>query len=235
MLTIKQLRDDREAAIRRLAKKGVDAAPVIDKIEELDDRRKAIQHELDESLAQQNQAAKQIGALMGQGRREEAEAKKAEVAALKERSNALNAEFKEVSDALQAAIDALVKVEAPQQADKDALQDLVDQYTGYHSTDYTAETWKPFKAAYDAAWEVLRNENATQAEVDAAYEALKAAGEALVQAPGQSSDGEETTPPAKDEETDTAAAAGAFAPWAAAGMLSALAIGFVWRKKRTEK
>ena len=126
-------------------------------------------------------------------------------------------------------------MEAPQQADKDALQDLVDQYTGYHSTDYTAETWKPFKAAYDAAWEVLRNENATQVEVDAAYKALKAAGEALVQAPGQSSDGEETTPPAKDEETDTAAAAGAFAPWAAAGMLSALAIGFVWRKKRTEK
>ena len=145
----------------------------------------------------------------------------------------------EADDALQAAIDALVKVEAPQQADKDALQDLVDQYTGYHSTDYTAETWKPFKAAYDAAWEVLRNENATQAEVDAAYEALKAAGEALVKAPAQGgqepSDEEETTPPAKDEETDTAAAAGAFAPWAAAGMLSALAIGFVWRKKRTEK
>ena len=104
MLTIKQLRDDREAAIRRLAKKGVDAAPVIAEIEKLDDRRKAIQHELDECLATQNQAAKQIGALMGQGRRDEAEAKKAEVASLKERSNALNAEFKEVSDALQAAI-----------------------------------------------------------------------------------------------------------------------------------
>lgn len=42
MLTIKQLRDDREAAIRRLAKKGVDAAPVIAEIEKLDDRRKAI-------------------------------------------------------------------------------------------------------------------------------------------------------------------------------------------------
>lgn len=150
-------------------------------------------------------------------------------------ADATQLQVTQADDALQAAIDALVKVEAPQQADKDALQDLVDQYTGYHSTDYTAETWKPFKAAYDAAWEVLRNENATQAEVDAAYEALKAAGEALVQAPGQSSDGEETTPPAKDEETDTAAAAGAFAPWAAAGMLSALAIGFVWRKKRTEK
>ena len=32
MLTIKQIRDDREAAIRKLAKKGVDAAPVIDQI-----------------------------------------------------------------------------------------------------------------------------------------------------------------------------------------------------------
>ena len=30
MLTIKQIRDDKEAAIRKLAKKGVDAAPVID-------------------------------------------------------------------------------------------------------------------------------------------------------------------------------------------------------------
>ena len=39
MLTIKQLRDDREAAIRRLAKKGVDAAPVIAEIEKLDDTK----------------------------------------------------------------------------------------------------------------------------------------------------------------------------------------------------
>ena len=47
MLTIKQLREDPQAAIRKLAKKGVDAAPVIAKIEKLDDRRKAIQVELD--------------------------------------------------------------------------------------------------------------------------------------------------------------------------------------------
>ena len=42
MLTIKQLRDDKAEAIRRLAKKGVDAEPIIARIEELDDRRKAI-------------------------------------------------------------------------------------------------------------------------------------------------------------------------------------------------
>ena len=134
MLTIKQLRDDREAAIRRLAKKGVDAAPVITEIEKLDDRRKAIQHELDECLATQNQAAKQIGALMGQGRRDEAEAKKAEVASLKERSNALNAEFKEVSDALQAAIVTLPNFPADivpegKTAEDNLVVKLVESYT----------------------------------------------------------------------------------------------------------
>ena len=134
MLTIKQLRDDREAAIRRLAKKGVDAAPVIAEIEKLDDRRKAIQHELDECLATQNQAAKQIGALMGKGRRDEAEAKKAEVASLKERSNALNAEFKEVSDALQAAIVTLPNFPADivpegKTAEDNLVVKLVESYT----------------------------------------------------------------------------------------------------------
>ena len=73
MLTLKQLRDDREAAIRKLAKKGVDAAPAIARIEELDDRRKALQTELDNNLAAQNKAAKEIGMLMGQGRGDVAE------------------------------------------------------------------------------------------------------------------------------------------------------------------
>ncbi len=104
MLTLKQLRDDRAFAQSRLAKKGVDAAPIIDKIEVLDDRRKAIQNELDSCLAEQNQAAKQIGALMGKGLKEEAEAKKAEVAELKAKSAELSAEAKEIAEQLQAQI-----------------------------------------------------------------------------------------------------------------------------------
>ncbi|MFR9503845.1 MAG: serine--tRNA ligase [Rikenellaceae bacterium] len=104
MLTLKQLRDDRQAAIACLAKKGVDAAPIIDKIEALDDRRKAIQQELDSALAEQNRAAKSIGMLMGQGKKEEAEAVKAEVAKSKERSAELSVEAKAVADELQAMI-----------------------------------------------------------------------------------------------------------------------------------
>lgn len=104
MLTLKQIREDKELAITKLAKKGIDAAPIIAQIEILDDKRKALQNELDSYLAQQNVAAKQIGALMGQGKKDEAQAKKDEVTSLKERSNNLSIEFKEVTDAMQNAI-----------------------------------------------------------------------------------------------------------------------------------
>ncbi len=104
MLTLKQLREDRVLAEKKLAKKGVDAAPIIDKIEAADDCRKAVQTELDNCLAEQNQAAKQIGALMGKGLKEEAEAKKAEVAKLKEQSAQLSVKLKEANDELQALI-----------------------------------------------------------------------------------------------------------------------------------
>ena len=104
MLTLQQLRGDKELAIKKLAKKGVDAAPIIAKIEELDDARKALQVELDNCLAEQNKAAKEIGMLMGQGRREEAEERKQQVAALKARSAELSAQHEEASAALQAQI-----------------------------------------------------------------------------------------------------------------------------------
>ncbi len=104
MLTLQQLRGDKEAAVRKLAKKGVDAAPVIAKIEELDDKRKSIQSELDACLAQQNKAAKEIGALMAQGKREEAEERKRLVADLKARSAELNALHDSVASELQSQI-----------------------------------------------------------------------------------------------------------------------------------
>ena len=104
MLTLQQLRGDKEAAIAKLAKKGVDAAPIIARIEEADDRRKALQAELDACLAEQNKAAKEIGALMGQGKREEAEQRKAQVAALKARSVELAAEHEKATAELNAQI-----------------------------------------------------------------------------------------------------------------------------------
>ena len=134
MLTIKQIRDDREAAIRKLAKKGVDAAPVIEKILMLDDRRKAIQVELDDTLAAQNKAAKEIGALMGQGKRDEAEERKRFVADLKEQSTRLQGESAAVQEALHATLVTLpnfpaeIVPEGTSAADNVVVK-LVEDYT----------------------------------------------------------------------------------------------------------
>ena len=134
MLTIKQLRDDKAEAVRRLAKKGVDAEPIIARIEELDDRRKAIQLELDNCLAEQNKAAKQIGALMGQGKREEAEEMKRTVAELKAKSADLDAEHQSVSAELQTQIVLLPNFPAEivpegKTAEDNVVVKLVENYT----------------------------------------------------------------------------------------------------------
>ncbi|MBE6209053.1 MAG: serine--tRNA ligase [Rikenellaceae bacterium] len=104
MLTLKQIRGDKQYAIERLAVKGVDAAPIIAKIEELDDLRKSLQTQVDNLLAEQNKAAKQIGALMGQGRRDEAETVKASVSAMKEQSKVLTEQMNKAAEELNAQI-----------------------------------------------------------------------------------------------------------------------------------
>ena len=89
MLTLKLLRDDPEYVIRKLAVKHFDAREIVTRINELDSNRRALQSELDACLAQQNRIASQIGALMKQGKKDEAEAVKKEVASLKEQSRIL--------------------------------------------------------------------------------------------------------------------------------------------------
>ena len=134
MLTLKQLRENKAEAVRRLQKKGVDAEPIITRIEELDDKRKALQNELDNCLAEQNQAAKQIGMLMGKGLKEEAEAKKQEVAQLKTRSNELKEEADKVAEELQNEIVKLPNFPADivpegRTAEDNVVVKLVENYT----------------------------------------------------------------------------------------------------------
>ena len=134
MLTLKQLRDNREDAIRRLKKKGVDAEEIIARIEELDNNRKALQNDLDNLLAQQNQAAKQIGALMAKGLKEEAEAAKQTVAQIKVQSQQLAKESEVVAEALQTEIVKLPNLPADivpegRTAEDNVVVKLVENYT----------------------------------------------------------------------------------------------------------
>ncbi|MCQ2149254.1 MAG: serine--tRNA ligase [Bacteroidales bacterium] len=93
MLTLKMLRDDPEMVISKLRKKHFDASELVRKVIELDARRRTIQAESDALLSQQKQKAAEIGALMKQGLRDQAEIAKTAVAKMKERSAELLAEL----------------------------------------------------------------------------------------------------------------------------------------------
>ena len=93
MLTLKTLREDRDKVIAKLKIKNFDAAPLVDKIIELDARRRALQTESDALLSEQKQKAAEIGALMKQGLREAAQKAKEAVASLKAKSNDLLAQM----------------------------------------------------------------------------------------------------------------------------------------------
>lgn len=97
MLTIQQIRAEREITIARLKVKGIDATATIDQIIELDDSRRAIQRELDDNLAQQNTMAKEIGMLFKQNNATAAEIAKQTVATLKETSKILEIKLSEVA------------------------------------------------------------------------------------------------------------------------------------------
>lgn len=83
MLTLQQIKSDPERVIARLAVKGFDGREAISEVIRLDDSRRALQLENDNRSAELNKMASSIGALMKQGRREEAEEAKARVAELK--------------------------------------------------------------------------------------------------------------------------------------------------------
>lgn len=101
MLTIKQIKEDKEAVVRKLAKKGFDAAAIIDEVLALDDKRKTAQQTLDNTLAEQNTLAKEIGGLMKSGNKEEAEVKRARVAELKSIGKELDEEKTAAESALR--------------------------------------------------------------------------------------------------------------------------------------
>ncbi len=89
MLTLKLLRESPDFVIRRLAVKNFDARDIVNKIIVLDDHRKALQTRSDAMLAEQKKAAAAIGRLMKEGKTQEADAAKEEVAKLKARSSEL--------------------------------------------------------------------------------------------------------------------------------------------------
>ena len=99
MLDIKFLRENPDIVKQNIKNKFQDSKlPLVDEVIELDKRLRAIKQEVEALRAERNKASKQIGALMGQGKKDEAEALKAEIAAKGARTAELDVEEKEIEE-----------------------------------------------------------------------------------------------------------------------------------------
>ena len=89
MLTLKYISDNKEEIIQKLAKRNFQAEEIIAKVIALDTDRRKTQTEADSAQAQSNTISREIGKLMQQGKRDEAEKAKAQTAELKENIRSL--------------------------------------------------------------------------------------------------------------------------------------------------
>ncbi len=102
MLTIKQITENTEAVLRGLEKKNFkNAQEMIDKVIEVNNRRKTTQSQLDSNLAEVNSLSKTIGGLMKEGKKAEADAARVQVSEMKEKNKALETAMNEASTELQ--------------------------------------------------------------------------------------------------------------------------------------
>lgn len=105
MLTIKQITDNTEAVLKGLKKKNfANAETVLQEVIAHNDKRRSAQARLDGNLAEVNSLSRSIGALMKEGKKEEAEAARTRVAELKEANRVLDAEMNEAAEGMQALL-----------------------------------------------------------------------------------------------------------------------------------
>ena len=99
MIDIKFLRENPDIVRENIKKKFQDAKlPLVDEVIELDAEKRATQQKADSLRASRNKLSKQIGALMGQGKKAEAEEVKAQVKAQSDELIAAEAKEKELDE-----------------------------------------------------------------------------------------------------------------------------------------
>ncbi|AWI25302.1 serine--tRNA ligase [Flavobacterium pallidum] len=94
MLQIAFIRENQEKVVKALAKRNIDMASVVADVIQLDEKRRATQVELDNTLAESNKLSRDIGELMKSG-------EKAKAAILKEKTVSLKESSKELSEKLE--------------------------------------------------------------------------------------------------------------------------------------
>ena len=124
MHDIRLIRENPAAFDAALARRSL--APCAADLLSLDERRRALMTEAQLGQARRNEASKAIGAAMAKGDKDVAEALKAEVAALKERMPAVEAEEKQLGEQLQAALAIIPNLPADDVPDGAGEEDNVE-------------------------------------------------------------------------------------------------------------
>jgi seryl-tRNA synthetase len=101
MLPIKLIQEQSDFVIERLRIKNFDAAPLVSRILETDEQRRALQTKIDIQLADLNNLARQIGQLYKEGKSAEAEAAKNQTFEIKEQNRILKEEHAVIEIQLQ--------------------------------------------------------------------------------------------------------------------------------------
>lgn len=101
MLQVNYIRENKDGVIERLKVKSFKELNLVDEVIALDESRRRMQNESDSIAAEANTSAKQIGELMRQGKKEEAEAVKAKSSGYKEQIRQLGEELEKIEMELQ--------------------------------------------------------------------------------------------------------------------------------------
>ncbi len=101
MLQVTDIRENKEKYIKALAKRGIDAASVLEEVLNIDEERRSSQAQLDEVLAQSNSYSKEIGKLFQTGETQKANELKEKTVELKESSKQLNEQMVNAAEKLQ--------------------------------------------------------------------------------------------------------------------------------------
>ncbi|MEO0332664.1 MAG: serine--tRNA ligase [Bacteroidota bacterium] len=102
MLAISNIVNNQQAAVQGLTKRGLaNARDLVDQVVQLDQLRRETQTKLDSTLAESNTLSRQIGQLMKEGKREEAESVKLKTAELKNSSKTLTEALRAHEEQLQ--------------------------------------------------------------------------------------------------------------------------------------
>jgi len=104
MLTINLIREQPSFVIERLKVKNFDATEIVQRVLDLDRRRRELQAESDSIQAELNALSREIGTMMKDGRRDKAEAARAGIGAMKEKQKQLADTLGEVSGEMQAEL-----------------------------------------------------------------------------------------------------------------------------------